>query len=107
MNAADTGDSLVFPARQQTRLVISYVVRDALTGLNTVYRSLPTDMGTVVNNPINKELSEAEAEIVDQEIFARLMDESGRLATASTHVSERHIVVEATQNVQLKIELVG
>ncbi len=35
------------------------------------------------------------------------MDESGRLPTASARVSERLIVLEAAQNVQLKFELVS
>lgn len=48
----------------------------------------------------------AQREIVEKEIFGELIKEAGNLSTASARVSERLIVIEAAQDVELRFELV-
>lgn len=52
-------------------------------------------------------LRAAQAEVVEQEIFAMLIKEAGNLPTASARVSERLIVIEAAQAIELRFELVS
>jgi mediator of RNA polymerase II transcription subunit 17 len=51
-------------------------------------------------------LKAAQQEIVEQEIFSLLVKEAGSLPTASARVSERLIVIDAAQAIELKFELV-
>lgn len=44
---------------------------------------------------------------MEQEIFGMLIREAGNLPTASARVSERLIVIEAAQGVELRFELVS
>lgn len=51
-------------------------------------------------------LRAAQQEIVEQEIFSVLIKEAGSLPTASARVSERLIVIDAAQGMELQFELV-
>lgn len=51
-------------------------------------------------------LRDAQAEVVQQEIFSVLIKEASNLPTASVRVSERLIVIEAARGIDLRFELV-
>ncbi|HEV7738670.1 MAG TPA: hypothetical protein VGO47_15015 [Chlamydiales bacterium] len=56
---------------------------------------------------MNNLLDSARNEIVDQEIFSKLIKEAATLPTAAVKVSERLIVVELAQDSELRFELVS
>lgn len=56
---------------------------------------------------VNETLQSAQWEIVEQEVFSELIKEAGSLPTTEARVSERLIVIEAAQDVELRFELVG
>jgi mediator of RNA polymerase II transcription subunit 17 len=56
---------------------------------------------------LEKSLRVAQQEVVEQEIFSTLVQEAGNLPTASARVSERLIVIDAAQGMELKFELVS
>ncbi|KAG7096901.1 hypothetical protein E1B28_004306 [Marasmius oreades] len=103
-----TGDKMnavLFPHRQNTRLRISVASTRAdgsRTGASNSYQNRPEgDMD------LNNTLRTAQRENIEQEIFAQIAKEAGRLPTASARVSERLILIDAAQNTELKFELVG
>jgi mediator of RNA polymerase II transcription subunit 17, fungi type len=77
-----------------------------VTGESTIFQSFPPDISNSENSSISDELNAAQAEIIDTEIFARIMEDGSKLPSASARVSERQIVLDAAQNIQLKFELV-
>lgn len=52
-------------------------------------------------------LHEAQREVLEQEIFSLLIRDASTLPTSSVRVSERLLVVEATQDSEIRFELVG
>lgn len=52
-------------------------------------------------------LREAQREVLDQEIFSLLIRDASVFPTSSVRVSERLLVVEATQDTEIWFELVG
>lgn len=52
-------------------------------------------------------LREAQREVLEQEIFSLLIRDASTLPTSSVRVSERLLVVEATQDSEIRFELVG
>ncbi|KAF7352747.1 Mediator of RNA polymerase II transcription subunit 17 [Mycena venus] len=101
-------EPLVFPYRTRTRLLISVssVSSDSdgnnpKTVLSQNTTSLPDD-----NASLDAALRVAQQEVVEQEIFSLLVKEAGSLPTASARVSERLIVIDAAQGVELKFELI-
>ena len=93
---------LVFPFRNKTRLRVSLIRRNnesITTTCHSHIRIYPTDT-------LNGALKDAQKESVDREIFSELVKEAGLLPTASTRVSERLIVIDASQNVEVRFELV-
>jgi mediator of RNA polymerase II transcription subunit 17, fungi type len=95
-------DDLLFPHRQQTRLRITLNHVD-LTGTRT---SEQNDITFGDRLSIEGLLKTAQQEITEQEIFTVLVKESSLLPTASARVSERLIVIEATEDMELRFELV-
>jgi mediator of RNA polymerase II transcription subunit 17 len=69
-----------------------------LTSQNASDRKDPTDLEAT--------LQEAQQEVVEQEIFSLLVQEAGNLSTASARVSERLIVIDAAETIELRFELV-
>ena len=59
------------------------------------------------HSDFNSLLHLARDEAIDQEIFAQLIREAAMLPTATVSVSERLIVIEASQNTELRFELVS
>ncbi|KAJ7179089.1 subunit 17 of mediator complex-domain-containing protein [Mycena filopes] len=90
------GEPLVFPYRQHTRLFISVSsVSDA--GVKQVLSQNTMPAPGMTHRSMQ--------EIVEHEIFSLLVKEAGSLPTASARVSERLIVIDAAQGVELKFEL--
>ncbi|KAF8165297.1 subunit 17 of mediator complex-domain-containing protein [Crassisporium funariophilum] len=92
---------LVFPFHQNTRLKVSI---STTTGGPTYSFNSPVaiDIGDS-----DMALKAAQIEVVDQEIFSLLVKEAGNLPTSSARVSERLIVIDASQGVDLTFELVN
>ncbi|KAJ6539396.1 subunit 17 of mediator complex-domain-containing protein [Mycena capillaripes] len=97
------GEPLVFPHRQRTRLLIS--VSSVGDGGVKQVQSQNT-MPPADDTSLDGALRAAQQEIVEQEIFSLLVKEAGSLPTASARVSERLIVIDAAQAVELKFELI-
>lgn len=55
---------------------------------------------------IDGSLRAAQAEVVEQEVFSFLINEASNLSSASTEVSERLIIIDAAQAIELRFELV-
>jgi Subunit 17 of Mediator complex len=97
----DSG-ALVFPHRQRTRLRVSLRMPESNGSLSLSHNTIVSaDDGS-----LDGSLRAAQQEIVEQEIFAVLIKEAGNLPTASARVSERLIVIDAAQRMELLFELV-
>ncbi|KAF9821151.1 hypothetical protein IEO21_00759 [Rhodonia placenta] len=94
--------SIGFPLRQHTRLQVAISTTDANGGRRTARNQIPLVDGLSLEGSLRA----AQAEVVEQEIFATLIKEASSLPTASARVSERLIVIEAAQDVDLRFELV-
>ncbi|KAJ7781186.1 subunit 17 of mediator complex-domain-containing protein [Mycena metata] len=95
-------EPLVFPYRQRTRLFISVSsVSDAGAKKVLSQNTMPQPDDASLDGALRA----AQQEIVEQEIFSLLVKEAGSLPTASARVSERLIVIDAAQGVELKFEL--
>ena len=95
-------DALVFPHRQNTRLHVSVTIISSdgeVSAHNTIDR--------IETTTLDGALKASQQEVVEQEIFSVLVQEAGNLPTASARVSERLIVVDAAQGMELKFELVS
>jgi mediator of RNA polymerase II transcription subunit 17 len=58
-------------------------------------------------DPLQNSLREAQREVLEQEIFSLLIRDASTFPTSSVRVSERLLVVEATQESEIRFELVG
>jgi len=97
----DSG-ALVFPHRRRTRLRVSLRMPDSNGSLCLSHNTIVSaDDGS-----LDGSLRAAQQEIVEQEIFAVLIKEAGNLPTASARVSERLIVIDAAQRMELLFELI-
>jgi mediator of RNA polymerase II transcription subunit 17, fungi type len=95
-------DALVFPHRERTRLRISLRTPDSDGSLSMSHNTIiSADDGSLEGS-----LRAAQQEVVEQEIFSVLIREAGNLPTASARVSERLIVIDAAQGMELLFELV-
>lgn len=99
---ADKEEGLVFPLRQRTRLRITLRASDA-TGFTDSQNYIPI----IAEDGVEDSLREAQQEIIEQEIFSILVKEASHLPTAGTRVSERLIVVEAAEKIELRFDLVS
>ena len=97
------GTSLEFPARQRTRLRVS-IIRVSPDGSRRIAYNVLSDPD---DGTLDGALRAAQAEVVEQEVFAALIREASNLPTASAEVSERLIVIDAAQSTELRFELVG
>lgn len=94
---------VIFPHHKKNRLRVSIVTKDEAGITHTTTNSIPSDDDTVLDGVLRS----AQREIVEQEIFSILVQEAGSLPTASAKVSERFIIVDAVQGLELQIELVS
>jgi mediator of RNA polymerase II transcription subunit 17 len=97
-----TSDAIVFPHRRRTRLAISIRHQDSEGKL-----TISTNCIKANDSPaLGDSLKISQQEVVEQEIFSVLVKEAGTLPTASARVSERLIVIDAAQGMELRFELV-
>ncbi|KAF9534277.1 subunit 17 of mediator complex-domain-containing protein [Crepidotus variabilis] len=99
----DTSIDVVFPSHQNTRLRTSIMLTTGTSTETAVFNS-PRALGSM---GLDTALKNAQVEIVDQEIFSLLVTEAGNLPTASAQVSERLIVINAAQGLDLSFELIS
>jgi mediator of RNA polymerase II transcription subunit 17 len=95
-------NALVFPQRQRTRLRVS-LGRAGLSGERHYSHNTP---GIADDDCLEGSLMTAQQEVVEQEIFSLLVREASNQPTASVRVSERLIVIDAGQGMELRFELV-
>lgn len=99
-----TGDvDIVFPYHQNTRLRISISLHSESSAKIWTFDSPTIDDAT---KNLDSRLKVAQTEAVDQEIFSLLVQEAGKLPTASARVSERLIAIDAAEGLDLTFELV-
>ncbi|KAI5124903.1 hypothetical protein M0805_007331 [Coniferiporia weirii] len=99
---SSTNAPLVFPHRDRTRLRVSLKRKDTsgvVTTCHSQIKAYPEDT-------LHGSIRDAQKEVVEKEIFEELIKEASNLPTASTRVSERLIVIDAAQNVELRFELI-
>lgn len=94
---------LEYPLRQYTCLQVSITTIDA----DGVKHTVKNNVKNYNDSVLEESLRGAQAEAVQQEIFSVLIREASNLPTAATHVSERLIVVDAAQGIELAFELVS
>jgi mediator of RNA polymerase II transcription subunit 17 len=66
-----------------------------------ITKDIPKSLST-----LDDQLNLQQAEVMERELFRRLLDDCSRLPTASTRVSERRIEVEVLEGVAIKFEMV-
>jgi len=62
--------------------------------------------GVMGDDPLQASLREAQREVLEQEIFSLLIRDASILPTSLVRVAERLLVVEATQDTEIRFELV-
>ncbi|KAF4619339.1 hypothetical protein D9613_005033 [Agrocybe pediades] len=95
-------EKLVLPFHQNTRLRISISTSTGSWSETCSFASPRVSNDSAQPETILKYL---QTEVVDQEIFSLLVKEAGSLPTASARVSERLIVIDASQGLDLSFEL--
>ncbi|KAF8897582.1 subunit 17 of mediator complex-domain-containing protein [Infundibulicybe gibba] len=100
-----TGDfglgRLIFPHRQNTRLRVLINTADISGAQSLSHNSIEA----IDEKTLQGALQSAQREIVDTEIFSLLVREASHLPTVSARVSERLIVIDAAQGMELSFEL--
>lgn len=94
--------ALVFPNRDRTRLRVSLTRKNSSGEMSTCHSQVRTNLDDSLSGTIKG----AQKEMVEKEIFGELIKEAGNLPTASARVSERLIVIDAAQDVEIQFELV-
>lgn len=103
MASYDTSQGpVVFPHRRKVVLRVSLASLDT-TGIRTVSYNRPNPID---ESSIDGLLRSAQREAIEEEIFAHLIEDAGKLPTTSVRVSERSLIVEATDLSELRFELV-
>lgn len=102
MGTYDTeSNNLQFPHRRRHCLKVSLTVADDGKTTRTS-RNAPDLFSTI---PPNESLIAAQKEIMDEEVFSVLIREASNLPTASTRVSERLIVIDVAEGIELQFEM--
>jgi mediator of RNA polymerase II transcription subunit 17 len=96
-------DALAFHHRQNTRFRVAVTATSTDDTVSVSQNTLEHIDATTLEGA----LMAAQQEAVEQEIFSILVQEAGNLPTASARVSERLIVIDAAQGMELKFELVS
>jgi len=99
----DSSADILFPFHQHTRLRISVATAAGAASSMSIFDSLRSNFNA---RNLDSVLKTSQSEIIDQEIFSLLVKEAGNLPTASARVSERLIVIDAAQGLDLTFELV-
>jgi mediator of RNA polymerase II transcription subunit 17, fungi type len=77
---------------------------DASKTQRTACNTTANELGD--GDPLQATLHEAQREVLEQEIFSLLIRDASILPTSSVRVAERLLVVEATQDTEIRFELV-
>ncbi|KAH9062717.1 subunit 17 of mediator complex-domain-containing protein [Lactarius vividus] len=96
-------EPITFPRRQRTALCISIKTLDAAGVGRTTCNNLTDRFKD--DDSLQTSLREAQREVLEQEIFSLLIRDASTLPTSSVRVSERLLVVEATQDSEIRFEL--
>lgn len=97
-------EPIVFPRRQRTFLCVSVTTMDASGTQKIASNTIANELGD--GDPLQATLYEAQREVLEQEIFSLLIRDASVLPTSSVRVAERLLVVEATQDTEIRFELV-
>ena len=100
---SDSKNELVFASRPRTRMQIS-LRTSPLHDKETFF--VNTIKPYSEHASVEAELAMAQTEIVDQEIFTYLVKEASVLPTVLARVSERSIIIDAAENIELRFDLV-
>ncbi|KAF8261393.1 subunit 17 of mediator complex-domain-containing protein [Lactarius quietus] len=98
-------EPITFHRRQRTALCISIKTLGASGAERTACNDLTNRFKD--GDPLQTSLREAQREVLEQEIFSLLIRDASTLPTSSVRVSERLLVVEATQDSEIRFELVA
>lgn len=94
---------LQFPHRRRHRLRVSLIAVDSsgviCRGNNIASFANPTSL--------DGSLRAAQKEVLEEEVFSVLIKEASDLPTASARVSERLIIIDAAQGMELRFEMVS
>jgi mediator of RNA polymerase II transcription subunit 17, fungi type len=101
----DSQEPIVFPRRQRTVLCINIKTKVASGVERIACNSLQNEPEE--DDPLQATLREAQREVLEQEVFSLLIRDASVLPTSSVRVSERLLVVEATQDTEIRFELVA
>ncbi|KAL4075817.1 subunit 17 of mediator complex-domain-containing protein [Scleroderma citrinum] len=93
---------LQFPHRRRNWLRISLTVTDHTGVTCTSYNTA----NCLSSTSLDESLRAAQKEIVDEEVFSVLIREASSLPTASTQVSERLIVIDVAEGIDIQFEMV-
>ncbi|KAG2013602.1 hypothetical protein CC2G_010494 [Coprinopsis cinerea AmutBmut pab1-1] len=96
------GSQLMFTRRQHMRIKVTLIHRN---DDGTEHWTVNRHSVNLESEDLNESLREAQLELVDEEIFSSLIKEASSLPTALARVSERLIVIDASQGVELRFEL--
>ncbi|KAH0840134.1 subunit 17 of mediator complex-domain-containing protein [Lanmaoa asiatica] len=95
-------NTLMFPHRQLARLRISLAIEDSTGVTHTAHNSVE-----LLEHPsLETSLTDAQWEIVDEEIFTVLIREASSLPTSSARVAERIIIIDVDHGTELRFEMV-
>lgn len=93
---------LMFPHRQSVRLRTSLTIVDSAGVSHTAHNPIE-----LCDRPsLETSLTDAQREIVDEEIFAILIREASSLPTSSARVAERIIIIDVDHGSELRFEMV-
>jgi len=95
-------ENIMFPHRSKTRLRVS-LTRVGEGDLKVTSHSRVRESS---EGDLREAIAAAQRELVEQEIFEEVIKEAADLPTASARVSERLVVVDAAQGVELRLELI-
>lgn len=93
---------LVFPHRQSARLRISLAISDSAGVTHTAHNFVEFPE----HPSLETSITDAQKEIVDEEIFAVLIREASTLPTSSARVAERIIIIDVDHGTELRFEMV-
>lgn len=104
---AHYSSNLEFPFSQRLRLLISYSQLNAAGEKEVSEDFLFSDDGLHnFSEEVNYKIQGMQREMLERELFSRLLDDCSRLPSATARVSEKVIEVEILQGLHIKFELV-
>ncbi|TFK23261.1 hypothetical protein FA15DRAFT_470912 [Coprinopsis marcescibilis] len=105
LSDVDGESNLIFANRQELRMRVYLCYRDSDGRDVMVVNSAPKQRSGSPDDTLEDTLMAAQRELVDEEIFSSLIYEASNLTTALARVSERLIVIDASEGVELRFEL--